>query len=908
MPSSCSSSWSHTLSLTSPSAFDLAIVGGKGVNLARLMQANFPIPPGFILTTLAYREFLKVHQLEPVIQKFLQQVNLKDPGTLELVSDQIRARFDALAMPNAIADELRQRYVELGCLPVAVRSSATAEDLPEFSFAGQQDTFLNVSGEDDLIQAVVRCWSSLWTARAIGYRARNGMITQEMALAVVVQTMVNSQVSGVMFTANPVTGLRTETVIDAVYGLGEGLVSGRVAPDHYVVETGTGRLVEKVLGAKAEAARPVSGGGVAWVPEDAANQQTLDDGTIRALAEMGGRVAELYGVPQDIEWATFEGKTYLLQTRAVTSLFPIPDRLTADPLKVLFSFGAVQGMLAPITPFGRNMIELLFSLGAGLFGYRVTPETQTVLYTAGERQWVNITSLVRNTIGRKVMFGAFRLVEPTVGQSLGTILDDPRLTPERSGIRPQTALHLARFFCPLAFNALLNFLAPERRRKFILGQSEAILKQLKARGETISGDRYEKLAQRVDMLPVMAQIKLPTMFIRYVSGIAAGMASFNALNVLSNDLPQTNEGWHDLVMEVTRGLPNNPTTEMDLDLWQTAQLIRQDAASAAAFNQMTTVELAQYFQVGNLPEAAQHAVTAFMDRYGARGLGEIDTGRARWREDPTHILDVLVGYLQIPPGERAPDRVFQRGAEQAQAAVEALAAGVRSTRRGWLKARLVRLAAGRVRALMGIRESPKFFMVRMMGMVREQLLESGGEFAAAGELGQPDDFFYLTLSELTRIGAREPFDWREIITQRRAVYQRELQRRQIPRLLLSDGRAFYDGLDAQVVGEESTVMTGSPVSPGSVEGVVRVVLDPRQAHLLPGEILVCPGTDPSWTPLFLTAGGLLMEVGGMMTHGAVVAREYGIPAIVGVDHITRRLQTGQRVRINGSTGQIVLLS
>jgi pyruvate,water dikinase len=241
----------------------------------------------------------------------------------------------------------------------------------------------------------------------------------------------------------------------------------------------------------------------------------------------------------------------------------------------------------------------------------------------------------------------------------------------------------------------------------------------------------------------------------------------------------------------------------------------------------------------------------------------------------------------------------------AEAAIAQISAGLLPVRGGWLKARMARVVAGRVRALLGMRESPKFFAVRMMGLVRQTFLESGAEFVQSGELDQADDLVYLSLFEMRRFAAGEQQDWKGLIARRRHLYQRELLRRQIPRLLLSDGRAFYEGMrEAETDGQ---VVSGSPVSAGNVEGLVRVVLDPRQANLQPGEILVCPGTDPSWTPLFLTAAGLIMEVGGMMTHGAVVAREYGIPAIVGVDQATRRLHTGQRIRMDGSTGRILLL-
>jgi phosphohistidine swiveling domain-containing protein len=264
----------------------------------------------------------------------------------------------------------------------------------------------------------------------------------------------------------------------------------------------------------------------------------------------------------------------------------------------------------------------------------------------------------------------------------------------------------------------------------------------------------------------------------------------------------------------------------------------------------------------------------------------------------------LQGYLEIPP-EQAPDALLACSQQAANAAIEQLADKVRLQRGGWLKQKLVRGAARRIRALMGARESPKFFAIRTMGIVRQALLEVGEAFAEDGTIQCAEDLFFLTLDELEGLSRGEEGDWLTLIAGRRALYDRELRRRQVPRLLVSDGRAYYQGIGAAT--DTAGSLRGSPVSPGVVEGVVRIVLDPRGTHLAPGEILVCPGTDPAWTPLFISAGGLITEVGGMMTHGSVVAREFGIPAVVGVHRATQRLKDGQRVRLDGTTGEIVML-
>jgi pyruvate,water dikinase len=360
-------------------------------------------------------------------------------------------------------------------------------------------------------------------------------------------------------------------------------------------------------------------------------------------------------------------------------------------------------------------------------------------------------------------------------------------------------------------------------------------------------------------------------------------------------------------------MPYNPTTEMDLALWELARTIRSDPESFQVFHSASPAELSDRFQARSLPPSAARALSQFLTRYAGRGFGEIDLGRPRWGEDPTHVFEMLSSFLQIQDETQAPDVVFARSAQSAEHAIDILVQSIRQARLGWLKAPLARFFAVRARALMGLRESPKFFAVRLMYLIRQELLKSGQEFVQAGELDQADDFFFLTFKELdifarqpelTNDPSSPPMDWQNLIKNRRQTYQREFLRKQIPRLLVSDGRAVYEGIANPL--EQENAIVGSPVSPGSVEGLVRVVLDPRQAGLLPGEILVCPGTDPSWTPLFLSAAGLVMEVGGMMTHGAVVAREYGIPAVVGVDRATTRLHTGQRIRLDGSSGQIFI--
>ncbi len=890
----------------------LTLAGGKGANLIRLTAAGFPVPAGFILSTSAYRFVVDKNSLESKILKLLPVNSEMDLYILEKASQKIRALFAARLLPPEIVEEVTGAYSTLGKPPVAVRSSATAEDLPGLSFAGQQDTYLNILDDKSLLQAVIDCWSSLWTARAIGYRNRNGIPHEGINLAVVIQKMVQSDVSGVLFTANPLTGLRSQVVIDATFGLGEALVSGQVEPDHYVVDTQGNAIVSKTIGSKALTIRSASRSGTVQEEKDRSEDQALSDGQILELASLGKQVESLDGVPQDIEWGLADGRLYLLQSRPVTSIFPLPVNPNPSPLDVYISFAAVQGMLDPMTPMGRNAMEILVAvMSSAIMHKKITPENQTAFLPAGERIWIRYTPIIRNTVGRKVAAVALRYVEPTILQALTGLLEDPRLQPERKGIRFRTLFPLVLTFLPLAVKVLFNIVSPEKRRQMIVQTGEDLIFEMKDWLSGLSADRDIHLQQLSGLVQKYCDHYLPKTFFLFVSGVASGMASYNFLHKAASEIPddfgENGEfSKSNLLMEVTRGMPNNPTTMMDLALWETARVIRADPAARELFERLSPEILAKKYQQGNLPPSILQSIQSFLEEYGLRGFGEIDFGRPRWIEDPVHVLESLKGYVLITDPSRAPDAVFRSGEKSAQKAVDILAAEARRRKHGWIKSRQVRFFSGRARSLMGMRENPKFFAVRFMGLIREEILRTASEFVPTGELRQAEDIFFLSFAEMERFALQDRKDWTSLIRSRREVYEYEKNRRLIPRLILSDGRTFYEGMASIDANPDS--LTGSPVSPGVVEGTVRVVLDPRTANLLPGEIMVCPGTDPSWTPLFLTAGGLIMEVGGMMTHGAVVAREYGIPAIVGVTDATSRLKTGQRISLDGSSGSIIILA
>jgi phosphohistidine swiveling domain-containing protein len=369
-----------------------------------------------------------------------------------------------------------------------------------------------------------------------------------------------------------------------------------------------------------------------------------------------------------------------------------------------------------------------------------------------------------------------------------------------------------------------------------------------------------------------------------------------ALLALAGKLAGSERG---ALQPVLRGLPHNVTTEMDLELWALAASIRAKPESAAVLAESALPELARRYRSGGLPAAVQAGLEAFLGRYGHRAVAEIDLGMPRWSEDPTHILGVLANYLRLDDPAQAPDRQFRQAAREAEAQVKRLVAAARGRSR--LRAMLVQGALRRTRMFAGLRELPKYFIVEALAAVREQLAAVGAELAEAGRINAPDDVFFLDLAEAHR--GLDGTRLQGIVRQRREAYEAELGRRHVPRVLLSDGTE-PEALRIVPGGAAAGVLSGTPASAGTATAPARVILDPQGAHLEPGEILVAPSTDPGWTPLFLTAGGLVMEMGGPNSHGAVVAREYGIPAVVGVPDATSRIVTGHSITVDGAAGTV----
>lgn len=848
-------------------AADLATLGGKAANLARLADGGLPVPRFVVVTTDAYDAFVDAAGLRPLIEAALAE-------EARAASDAITAAFAASPLP----DDLRARLTDdltplLGssgelAAPVAVRSSATTEDLPGFSFAGQQDTFLGVATLDEALTRIRDCWASLWTERAIAYRTHHD-IGHAVSLAVVVQQMVDADAAGVLFTANPRTGRRDETVVDATAGLGEALVSGQVTPDTFTVETATGEIRER-LPAGAEA--------------------SITDEHLRGLVALGRRIVELYDEPMDVEWAREGDDLYVLQARPITSLFPLP--LRSEPDAVWGSFGAFQGMLEPITPVGRDVLAMIIAGAPRIVGHRVDWRANGSFAPAGERLWLRLDGILRLRPTRALLGELLPMAEPSVAAILEALADEPGLRPERT--RPPLWLlaGLSTLGPRMAARARTTVAHPVQARRTLDRAAERLVADTAAAVARASGQAtpQARLDGVVDAMEALGRTGLPTLMPLFGPMLVPAMTMLRRLRAAAarTGLPDADA----LALSVMRALPGNVTTEMDLRLADAAAAIRGDANAWGWVAETPASDLARQFRAGRLPRVAQQAIGVFMDEYGMRGVAEIDLGAPRWRDDPTPVMHTVKAYLG-QCGDASPRARHKAGQHEAGRAIRRLMdASPRP------QAEKISHWARTIRSLAGARETPKFTLIRCLGHLRDGLDAAGAELVAQGRLERAEDVVFLHLDELRRAFTA---DWRALVAERRAVRDAEARRTQVPRVLLGDGRAFYEGLGA------SGDLGGLGVSPGVAEGPVRVVRDPREAQLPAGEILVCRGTDPAWTPLFLTAGGLVTEVGGLMTHGSVVARECGIPAVVGVHEATTRLRDGQRVRIDGMSGAIEVL-
>lgn len=886
----------YTLLFPQISAADLPLVGGKGANLGEMSRAGFPVPPGFCVTTHAFRDFVANCPQMEQFYTALSEIPFEDLAATSRVGQQIRQTLHEMPIPEAIATAVRQAWHNLDPhAAYAVRSSATAEDLPDASFAGQQDTYLNVRGETAVLDAVRRCWASLFTDRAILYRQQNNFAHEDVALSVVVQQMVLPDISGILFTADPVSQHRHICSIDASYGLGEALVAGLVSADLYRVDTRSNTLVEVKVGEKDLAIRPLPEGGTQQETLSAAQRkaQVLSEAQALALAKLGKRIEAHYQKPQDIEWAIAGEQIYLLQTRPITTLFPLPaPRPDDEALHLYVSLSHAQVMLDPIKRLGLDMWRLAFPT---LKPDGPTSRSQSVT-SAGGRLYMDVTHLLNLRMGRKIVPAFLVMADELIAASLQVILARPEFLQNLPKLKIQPSLRdLFSYIGPIIKKVIPNIFWRDPVTVFanLTAEMEQLVAASRQRifDQPIGAARLHQVEEEVGETFMRLLPDFPAL-------VASGIASQRLLTKLLGQRATPED-----LTAVVRGLSGNVTTEMDLAVGDLADLVRQSPQLVAHFQQHPPAEAlaAAHAIPGSAPFLA--GWTQFLDRYGMRGPSEIDISRPRWREDPTSLLQVVVGNLQHKtPGSHRQHHA--RLAAAGEAAGNRLITAAGQGLLGFIRRPLVRRLVRDVRHYMAGREHPKFLIIKLLGLVKEVLLEQAELLVRDGRIDHKDDIWHLDLAELIDFVVDPSQDIRPLITRRRAEFAR-YHKLIPPRVITSDGEIVH--VQPSRDGLPEGALVGSAASSGTIEGIAKVVLDPNKDVLAKGEILVAPFTDPGWTPLFINAAALVMEVGGLMTHGSVVAREYGIPAVVGVPNVTRQIKTGQHIRVHGDAGFVEIL-
>ncbi|MEU4220653.1 rifamycin-inactivating phosphotransferase [Actinoplanes sp. NPDC026623] len=849
----------------------VAVVGGKGAHLGELSRIEeISVPDGFCVTTHAYRRLVAS---APSMDDRLERLSRLDPDDREAIralAAEIRRSIEGIAIPEDLAAAITHHLARLGeRAACAVRSSATAEDLPTASFAGQQDSYLNIVGPEAILAHVSRCWASLFTERAVTYRRRNGIDDRAVHMAVVVQRMVFPRAAGILFTADPVTGNRRVASVEAGFGLGEALVSGLVNPDVYQIRGD--EIVAKAIGVKKLAIHAAPAGGTREQAIDPGMQSrpALTDAQVLTLVGVGRRIEAHFGRPQDIEWCLAGDGVQIVQSRPITTLFPIPESGDGEN-HVYISVGHQQMMTDPMKPLGLSFWQMT---------------TPAPMAEAGGRLFVDVTARLAAPATRAGLVELIGKSDPLIGDALRTVI-------ERDGfIRPVSDQDAPG---PLLGGPTEPIETDPAIVTELIGLSEASVAAAEREIRTKSGvalldfirtDIQE--LRRILFDPRSRQVFMPAMEATWWLNerLEAWLGERNAADTL------------------TQSVPHNVTSEMGLALLDVADVIRPHPEVVAFLEGAEDDGF-----LDGLPRLAggreaRDAIEAWLDRYGMRCVGEIDITRPRWSERPSTLVPLIVGNIRnFEPG--AGERRFEQGRQEAWRKEQELLERLRALPDGEAKAAETKLMIDRVRTFIGYREYPKYGMISRYFVYKRALMAQAERLVRAGVLREPEDIFYLAFQELHDVVRANRADY-GLIEARKAAFT-SYEGLTPPRVLTSDGEALNGAYRRADV--PAGALAGLAVSAGTVEGRARVILDMARADLEPGDILVTAHTDPSWTPLFVAVAGLVTEVGGLMTHGAVIAREYGLPAVVGVLDATRLIHDGQRIRVHGTDGYVEILS
>lgn len=859
----------------------LAMVGGKGANLGELSRIEgIQVPEGFCVTTEAYKEIIENNKEFNSLLDQLPLLKADNREGIGEISAKIRKVIEGIAIPRGIDKEITRHLAQLGEKNAyAVRSSATAEDLPTASFAGQQDTYLNIIGKEAILRHISRCWASLFTDRAVTYRIQNGFDHRRVHLSVVIQRMIFPQTAGIMFTADPITMNRKVTSIDASFGLGEALVSGLVNADNYKVRDG--RIIDKKISTKKLMIYALKEGGTGEKRIEAEHQdkQTLIDEQILELERLGRTIEDYFDLPQDIEWCLYENKFLIVQSRPITTLYPIPDAQDGKN-HVYMCLGHQQMMTDAMKPLGLSFFQLLSD---------DFPMIQT-----GGRLFIDLAHDLASPLGRKIVLASVGKVDPLLDNAIKRLIKRKAFMKSLSRGKRAFSMGSGYFTWALPVQFIKIYRSNDGSVVHtLISRNEESIKDLRQKMAGLSGDELFAF-----ILEANKQLK-ETMY--NPQGMAAIYVGVYAVSWLNKKMGKW-LGEKSAADPLSKSVPGNVTSEMGLELLDVADVARPYPAVLEylqhAHDKTFFADLAK-LEGGN---AVSHAIGAYLEEYGMRCPGEIDITRPRFSEQPTVLVPMILNNIKnFEPG--AHNILFEQGLQEAKQKEQYILTRLEQLPGGKQKAKKTRQMISRLRNFVGYREYPKYLMIERYWIIKQALLQEAVKLVQKGVIREKEDIYYLSFEELREVVCTNRLNY-SVITKRKEEYE-VYEKLTPPRLMTSEGEVLSGEYDTGKIPEGA--LAGISVSSGTIEGRARVVLKMEDAHMEEGDILVTAFTDPSWTPVFVSIKGLVTEVGGMMTHGAVIAREYGLPAVVGVENATRLIKDGQRIRINGAEGYVEIL-
>lgn len=859
----------------------LMLVGGKGANLGELSRIQgIRVPEGFCVTTEAYK---RITGQTPEFNKLLNQLSHLKVGDRERIGEisrEIRRVIEESATPKDIEGEITRHLVKLGeNNAYAVRSSATAEDLPLASFAGQQDTYLNIVGKEAILRHISMCWASLFTDRAVIYRIQNGFDHRKVYLSVVIQRMIFPQAAGIAFTADPVTSNRKVLSIDASFGLGEALVSGLVNADIYKVREGS--IVDKKISTKRLAIYGLEAGGTEEreIEPERQNSQTLTDEQILELERMGRKIEAYFSRPQDIEWCLFEDIFFIVQSRPITTLFPVPE-VRDGKNHVYISFGHRQMMTEAIKPLGISFFQTMFKQ----FGFPAMDE-------AGGRLFIDVSHELTSPITGKMFIKSIDKADVLMQKALYKVVKRKEFI--KTLPHGKTTMTMGLGIVSWVLQAIKNYWRNDPTVvKDLMTKNETVLRDLEQRIAGVLGDELFDF-----ILNNLERIKN-----NVSDGYGVVFAGAYAADWLNKSM-QKWLGEKNAAATLSQSVANNVTSEMGLELLDVADVVRQYPAVMDYFEHPDDETFFEDLASLEGGTAVSEALRTYLEKYGMRCSGEIDITRTRWNEQPTILVPMILSNIKnFPP--HAHNSKFEQGLLEAEQKEQELLSRLEQLPGGERKTKKTKKAISVLRNFAGYREYNKYILVWYYWIIKQALLKEADKLVENGVIQEKEDIYYLSLEELREAVKTSRLDY-SIIIRRKADYE-VYEKLTPPRVMTSEGEVISGEYDTGNI--PPGALAGVAVSAGVIEGRARVILRMEDANIAEGDILVTSFTDPSWTPLFVSIKGLVTEVGGMMTHGAVVAREYGLPAVVSAENATKLIKDGQRIRVNGTEGYVELLN